>query len=276
MQPGHPNDADRSPNLTMQLKVDNRGVNLNVRVEGRGPDLVLVHGVGGSLEAWDPVVSCLADRYRIIRVDLRGHGASDKPAGPYRIDDFVSDVIAVMDRLEVGAGHIAGHSLGALIAQGLVLARPERVNRLVLLSGVAGRTDEERRRVEKRLAMVADGIPGAHFEASVSRWFTDDYLISHPDIITRHAEANRRNDPAAYAAAYRVLASTDFGERLGEIAVPTLIATGEHDQGSNTRMARLMHERIPRSTLHILPGLKHAILTEVPDEVARLIRDFVG
>ncbi len=259
-----------------RLMVDNGGVGLNARVDGQGADLLLIHGVGASIEAWDPVVPHLGDRYRIIRLDLRGHGLSGKPPGPYRIDDFVRDVAAVMDRLATGPCPVAGHSLGALIAQGLALSSPERVTRLVLLSGVAGRTGEERRRVDERLALVADGIPGAHFEASLSRWFTDAFLEAHPDIIARHADANRRNDPAAYAASYRVLATTDFGDRLGEIDVPTLVATGEHDQGSNTRMARFMHERIPDAALHVLPGLRHAILTEAPGEVARLIRDFVG
>ena len=263
------------PTKSMELRVDNQGVSLRALVEGAGPELVLVHGVGASLEAWDPVVPCLEGRYRTIRMDLRGHGDSDKPAGPYLLDDFVSDVVAVLDSLGVARCHLAGHSLGALIGQGFALTAAGRLDRLVLLSGVAGRTSEERRRVQRRLALLADGIPGAHFEASVSRWFTDAFMESHADVIRQHAEANRRNDPAAYAAAYRVLAETDFGDRLHEISVPVLVATGEHDQGSNTRMARLMHDRIPQSSLHILPGLKHAILTEAPDVVAGLIRGFI-
>ncbi len=259
----------------MRHTIDHGGVPLHVREEGEGPDVMLVHGVGASLEAWDDVVSCLGGGFRTLRLDLRGHGASGKPPGPYDIDDFVGDVVAVMDHFGIGSCHVAGHSLGALIAQGLALAHPRRLAKLVLLSGIAGRTAEERRRVEERLAMVADGIPGAHFEASVSRWFTDGFLRRHPDIIDRQAEANRRNDPAAYAASYRVLTETDFAGRLRNITAPTLIVTGEHDLGSNARMARYMHATIPHSALHILPGLKHAILAEAPDDVARLMREFI-
>ncbi len=260
----------------MQHTINSGGVPLRVREDGEGTDLVLVHGVGASLEAWNEVVSCLGRGFRTIRLDLRGHGASGKPSGPYHIDDLVDDVMAVLDRFGIVSCHLAGHSLGALIAQGVALAHPRRLDRLVLLSGIAGRTAEERRRVERRLTMVANGIPGAHFEASVSRWFTDDFIRRHPDIIARQAEANRRNDPAAYAASYRVLTETDFAERLCDITAQTLIVTGEHDLGSNARMARYMHTTIPHSSLHILPGLKHAILTEAPDEVARLIREFIG
>ncbi len=259
----------------IEHRVPRDGAPLRVRVEGKGTDLVLVHGVGASLEAWDEVVSCLGDGLRTIRLDLRGHGASGKPPGPYHIDDFVGDVITVMDHFAIGSCHLAGHSLGALIAQGVALAHPRRLDRLVLLSGIAGRTADERHRVEKRLALVADGIPGAHFESSVSRWFTDDFIRRHPDIIARQAEANRRNDPAAYAASYRVLTETDFAERLRDITAPTLIVTGEHDLGSNTRMARYMHATIPHSSLHILADLKHAILTEAPDAIAALMKDFI-
>ena len=251
------------------------GVPLRVREEGEGTDIVLVHGVGASLEAWDEVASCLGPGLRTIRLDLRGHGASGKPPGPYHIDDFVADVITVMNHFGIASCHLAGHSLGALIAQGVALAHPQRLDRLILLSGIAGRTLEERERVEKRLALVADGIPGAHFEASVGRWFTDDFIRRNPGIIARQAEANRRNDPAAYAASYRVLTETDFGERLRTITVPTLIVTGEHDLGSNARMARYMHSIIPHSSLHILAGLKHAVLTEGPDTIAALMKDFL-
>ena len=80
----------------------------------------------------------------------------------------------------------------------------------------------------------------------------------------------------AYAAAYRVLATSDLADRLPAITAPTLVATGEHDVGSNTRMARLMHERIAGSVLHIFPGMKHSILAEVPDAIADRLRTFLA
>ncbi len=259
----------------MDLTVERNGPALRVRVEGDGPDLALVHGVGGGLEAWDGVVAALGGRFRTIRMDLRGHGESGKPDGPYALDDFVSDVIRVLDRLGVGRCHLAGHSLGGLVAQGFALDHPDRLDRLVLLSTVAGRNGEERARVEERLAVVAHGIPGEHFENSVGRWFTDAFRRDNPGSMARYAAWNRRNDPAAYAASYRVLARTDLAGRLREIAAPTLVATGDGDIGSNTRMARLMHERIAGSSLHILEGLRHAILAEAPGAVAALIEGFL-
>ena len=84
------------------------------------------------------------------------------------------------------------------------------------------------------------------------------------------------NDLPSYTAAYTVFSTSDFGDRLGEIRHPTLVATGEHDVGSNTRMARMMHERIKGSRLVILPRLRHSVLVEAPDTIADLLIDHFG
>ncbi|MGO8865700.1 MAG: alpha/beta fold hydrolase [Alphaproteobacteria bacterium] len=252
------------------------GIRLRYRIEGDGPWLVLIHGVGNRLEAWDGVVAALGGRFRTLRWDLRGHGASDKPPGPYALDDFVSDLKGLLDAHGIERCHLAGFSLGGLVAQAMALAHPAQLDRLVLLSTVAGRSAEERERVAQRLAMVAHGIPGAHFKNSLARWFTDEFQRTHPEVIAEHAARNRENDPLAYAAAYRVLAESDLADRLHEIKAPTLIATGENDIGSNPRMAKLMHERIAGSRLVILRHLRHAILVEAPGTVAGLIEPFLA
>jgi pimeloyl-ACP methyl ester carboxylesterase len=222
------------------------------------------------------MAAALSDTWCVWAPDLRGHGRSGKPAGPYSLDDFVGDLAGLLDHLGIERCHLAGFSLGGLVAQGFALAPPERLDRLVLLSTVAGRTAEERRRVEERLGVVEAGQPGDHFRNSMSRWFTEGFLAAHPEVIAAAEIANKANDPAAYAAAYRVLATSDLAERLHEIAVPTLVATGEFDVGSNTRMARLMHERIAGSRLHVFPGMRHSILMEIPDEVADLLGAFLA
>lgn len=252
------------------------GLRLRYRDEGEGPVLVLVHGVGSRLEAWDAVVGALGGRYRTIRLDQRGHGLSDKPAGPYSLEGMVGDVAGLLDTLSVPRCHLAGFSLGGLIAQGFALDHPGRLDRLVLLSTIAGRTPEERERVAARLEVVDKGLPGDHFRNSLTRWFTDAYLAANPEVIARAEAANKANDPKAYAAAYRVLATYDLADRLHEITAPTLVATGEFDVGSNTRMAHLMHERIAGSHLHIFPGMKHSILAEVPGDVAAVMGEFLA
>jgi len=251
------------------------GIRIRYRVEGSGDWLVLIHGVGGRLEQWDQFVSLLNGNYRTLRFDQRGMGESSKPLGPYNIDDFVRDAHALIEALGIRRCAMAGCSLGALVVQGYALAHPEKLEKLVILAGIAGRTDEEKRLVQERLNIVVGGIPGQHFENSVARWFTDEFREQRPDVISAYAASNRKNDPKAYAAAYGVLANTDFADRLHEIKVPTLIIAGEHDKGSNPRMAQFMHEKIADSQLSILPKLRHALLIEGPRQVLDVVGPFL-
>ena len=254
-----------------------RGVVLNYRLQGVGSRaLVCIHGVGSSLDAWEGVAAKLGDTFRILTLDLRGHGRSSLIKGRYEIDDFVRDVLALADHAGFEKFDLAGFSLGGLIAQRLALTHARRLSKLVLLATVAGRTPEERERVAARLAALQSGDRGSHYDASVSRWLTEGCQQRHPELVARMRQRNAENDPDCYAAAYRVLAQTDFGGLIDQISVPTLIATGEEDQGSNPRMAHFMHERIPGSQLEILPGLRHSILIEAPDLVAALMRRFLA
>ena len=105
-------------------------------------------------------MAALGGRFTTIRFDLRGHGESSKPPGPYSAALFAEDARALLDHLGIGRCHVAGHSLGATVALRLALDAPDRVERLALLSAAAGRTEEERQRVLERLAIVEHGIPG--------------------------------------------------------------------------------------------------------------------
>lgn len=259
---------------SQQLSVAN--VTLNYRLDGHGPrPLVCIHGVGSSLEAWAEVVQALKDDFTVLTFDLRGHGQSSRTPGRYEIDHLVGEALALAEHVSFGRFDLAGFSLGGLIAQRLVLTHPERVRRLVLLSTVAGRNAEERERVKARLIALQAGEPVAHYEASLARWLTEEFQAKNPDAVLRLRQLNAANDPGCYAAAYRVLAESDFGAQLGQIHCPTLIATGADDLGSNPRMAAYMHEQIQGSTLRILPGLRHCILIEAPGQVAALMRDFL-
>ncbi|MGI9412728.1 MAG: alpha/beta fold hydrolase [Hyphomicrobiales bacterium] len=244
-------------------------------IEGEGETVTLIHGVGADLESWDGVVAALGGGYRILRYDLRGHGASEKVPGPYSLDDFVDDLVELLDRLDIRTTHLVGFSLGGLIAQAFALAHPHRLKRLVLVSTVAGRTPEERDKVEARARQLAEQGAPSHVEASLSRWFTDGFLEANRDVVQKRLERSLTNDPHCYAAAYRVLAESDLAGRLHEIAAPALVMTGEHDIGSTARMARLIAGRIPGAKLRILPRLKHSVLLEAPDKVAGHIRTFL-
>ncbi len=244
-------------------------------VEGKGPVLTLVHGVGANLESWDDVARRMTDRYTIVRMDLRGHGRSGRITGPITLDDLAADVRLVWDHLVITRSHLAGFSLGGLIAQSLALSDAARIDKLVILSAVADRSPEERQKVVSRLKLLAEGGIAAVSAAAEERWFTAEFRARHPERIAARMKELLANDPASYAAAYTVFATGDLGHRVHEIGLPTLVATGEHDVGSNVRMARFMHERIKGSVLRILPGLRHSVLVEAPDQIAGMLAQFL-
>ena len=244
------------------------------RIEGQGPYVTLIHGVGAEHSSWDEVAPQLAPFFTVVRLDLRGHGKSGRMVD-CTLDDFCADVRTIWDRRGIRRSHLVGFSLGGLIAQALALSDPGRIDRLVILSAVAGRTTEERAKVVDRLKLLHEGGIAAVTAAAEERWFTPEFRAANPDRVKARMQELLANDPASYRAAYTVFATSDLGDRVHEIRHRTLVATGENDIGSNTRMARFMHERIKGSTLRILPRLQHSVLVEAPDTVTAMLLEFL-
>ena len=157
--PGY-DGAGQTASMMESRRLERGGLVTAYAIEGAGPPVLLIHGAGARLDAWDGVVAALGGRFTTIRFDLRGHGDSSKPPGPYSAALFAEDALALLDHVGIGRCHVAGHSLDATVALRLALDAPDRVERLALLSAAAGRTEEERQRVLDRLAIVEHGIPG--------------------------------------------------------------------------------------------------------------------
>jgi 3-oxoadipate enol-lactonase len=245
------------------------------RSEGSGPALVLVHGVGGDSGNWDDILPHLAPKFRVIRVDLRGHGRSPALRAPCSVEDFARDVTDVMDALGQRAFRLAGFSLGGQVAQSIALDSPQRVEKLVLISAVAGRTEAERAGAANRVELLKEKGTAAIAEANRERWFTDEFRTRHAEKVEARVQQLLRTDAESYLHAFTVFATADLGARLGGIRAPTLIITGEHDAAATPRMARLMHERIRNSELRVLPALRHSLLIESPDLIAELLLGFL-
>lgn len=235
---------------------------------GRGPHLTLIHGIGASTESWAGLVPRLAARFTCLSYDLRGHGRSPVVAGRYGLDDYVADLLALLDDRGIAKTSLAGHSLGGVIAQGFALAHPERVERLILISTAACRTPEEREAILGLAGTVAREGAESVMERAMARWFTPAFQATHREVIAHRKAQVLATDPASFANAFRIYAESDLGEALPGITTPTLILTGENDVGSNPRIAHAMHERIFGAKLRILPDLRHAVLLEAPELVA--------
>jgi 3-oxoadipate enol-lactonase len=244
---------------------------------GSGPVVILIHGVGMDLHMWDAVAGQLAKTRRVLRYDMLGHGDSDKPAGPYRLADFAHQLSDLADDMRIDRFDLVGFSMGGLVAQALALAAPDRLGRLILMSTVYDRSPAESAAIVARSKAVLEGGYPDSIAAAIDRWFTPAFRLRSPEIVEAVRRRMLANDLPAYAAAYSVFATGDqeLRDKVGQIAAPTLVATGAEDQRSTAVMARALAARIPQASCHIIAGQRHLPPLEVPHEVAALIDGFL-
>jgi 3-oxoadipate enol-lactonase/4-carboxymuconolactone decarboxylase len=191
------------------------------------PAVLLLGSLGSTLEVWEPQVPALAERFRVVRCDLRGHGRSPVPPGPYALDDLVDDVVALLDRLAIASASVVGLSLGGMTALRLAAREPARVERLavlcssVLLGPATAWTE--------RAALVRAEGPAAVAPAVVARWFTDELRARDPELVAQ-MEAMVASTPAeGYAACCEAIAAMDLRGDLARITAPTLTVAGADD-----------------------------------------------
>lgn len=250
---------------------------LRYRVDGNpGETIFLVHGVGSAAATWWRLRPLLAESYRVVSYDLRGHGGSSPKPGPWSIDDFVTDHLELIDELGPARSHLVGFSLGALVAMAVALRSPEAVDHLVLLNCAGGRDDDDRARVNQRLAQVKAADLADTAPASTARWFTARFRAEQPAAVQREVDIVSRTDTSMYRAAYEVLAATDLIDEAHLLKQPVLLVTGGEDAGSTPRMSEALASRMPNARVHVLPGLKHYLHIEVAQTVAELIIGFIS
>jgi len=244
-------------------------------VEGSGPPLILIHGIGASRHSWDGLVRHLREDFRCISYDLRGHGRSPRPDPPYTLDDLVEDLEVLRRELGLDRVHLAGHSLGGMIGPAYARRYPQHVLSLGLYSTAAFRTDDDSAKVRGVVAaMRAKGIAPV-LETLKDRWFTPEFAARCPDVITRRMQQVIDTDKDVFLSVFDVYAETEMAPWLHEISHPSLVLTGENDGGCNPRLNRQIAAALPAAQLAILPVLRHAILLEAADAVAEPVLSFL-
>lgn len=252
-------------------------VDCEFTVEGSGPPLILIHGIGAARDVWRFVVPQLTPHFTVVTYDLRGHGASPTLPEDITLDHMVEDLERVRERAGLAQAHFAGHSLGGMIGPAYARAHPDRVLSLGLLSTAAGRTPDDSARVRGVVrAMEAQGIAPV-LETLTDRWFTDAFMANHGDTVRRRLDQVIACNAEVFLNVFRIYAGTEMMPWLPEIAAPCLVLTGEHDGGCNPRLNEGIAAALPDAELVILPRVKHAILLEAPDQVAaHLVRFIAG
>ena len=247
-----------------------RSVSVPYRIDGPAdaPVVVLSNSIGSTSDMWEPQVPALAERFRVVRYETRGHAAAPVPDGPYDLADLGGDVLALLDRLGVDRAHFAGLSLGGMTGMWLGVNAPGRIDRLILLctSAMLARDVDW----PARAALVREQGTGAIAAATVERWFTEDFIAAHPDVAARWRAAIADTPPEGYAGCAEAIGSMDLEEDVRAIRAPTLVIAGRQDPATPPPHAELIAGRIPGARLEIVDGA-HLSNYERSDEVTDLM-----
>jgi 3-oxoadipate enol-lactonase len=251
-------------------------VALNVAEEGSGDAVVLVHAIGCDMGMWDGTVLALAKHFRVVRVDVRGHGKSPVPPRPYSLGELAGDVAAVLDRLGIDSAHWVGLSLGGMVGQAFALAHGARLGRLVIANTTSSYGADGRAMWEARAKAVTEGGMAAITELAMTRYFSDDFRARHPEAVDRIRRRFLATDPRGYIGCCDAIRDLDFTSRLARIKAPTLVIAGEKDAGTPPAMSEAIVHGIPGARLAVIPGAAHLSAVEKPAEFNALVRDFLA
>ena len=233
------------------------------------PVVVLSNSLGSTHTMWDAQAEALAEHFRVVRYDTRGHGQSPVPVGPYDIDDLADDVVALLDTLGVERAHVVGLSLGGMTGMRLAARNPERVDRLIVLC--TGARLEPSSAWHDRAATVRELGTGAVAEAVVQRWFTAPYLDANPDIKAA-CEATVAGTPAeGYASSCEVIATMDLHPDLPTISAPTLAIAGADDPATPPPFLQAIAEGVQDGRLLVVPQSAHLANAEQPETITPAI-----
>jgi pimeloyl-ACP methyl ester carboxylesterase len=235
------------------------GTRIAYQVRGSGPALVLLAGQSNNHHWWDGVRDDFDDDHTTISVDWRGTGDSDKPDQPYSTPEFATDVLAVLDDLDIDQAAVYGTSMGGRVAQWLAADHPERVSALVLGCTSPGGPHAVERDNAVRVSLSRPGtIEGRN--ALIDLMFTPAYAAAHTGRYT--VLGDPRMPP--HARRRHLLASNghDAWDALPRITAPTLILHGTDDLLNPTGNAKLLAERIPHARAELIEGARHAYFVE--------------
>lgn len=239
------------------------------------PAVVLSCSLGTDRSMWDPQVPALSERHRVVRYDLRGHGASPAPPGPYEIADLGGDLLALLDRLEIERATLCGVSIGAMTSIWVAAHAPERVERVVLCctsskfgAEAAGVYRERAKLVlEQGVEPVADG--------ALERWFTPPFRAANPELMARVRPGLTGTSGVGYAGCCEALAGMDLRPELGSIAAPALVISGAADPATPPEHGRAIADGIAGARFELIADAAHLANIEKGEQVTTLMLGFI-
>ena len=250
-------------------------IDLYYEIACQGQPVLLIHGLGSSSRDWEYQTNAFSPLYRVVTFDVRGHGQSDKPPGPYSIPLFTNDTAELMRALEIGPSHIVGISMGGMIAFQLAIDTPDLVQSLVIVNSgpeLIVRSLRDRLNVLQRSLLVRI------FGMRKIGEFLSSRLFPKPEqenlrqlFIERWAE----NDQRAYMESFRGILGWSVLDRLHTILCATLVVASDEDY-SPISMKEAYVEKLPKGELVVIEDARHAVTAERPEDFNKVVLEFLA
>ncbi|MCC5982784.1 MAG: alpha/beta fold hydrolase [Rhodobacteraceae bacterium] len=242
------------------------------------PAVVLLHGLGLNHHCWQWMAPELAQKFRVIRYDLHGHGQSADIDGTPDLRTLSGQLARVLDAVGADQAALVGFSMGGMIARRFAQDHPGRVRQLVILHSPHRRSADEQAAILARVEQARTHGPAATVDAALQRWFTETCRNTRSDLMAEVREWVLANDPAVYHRYYAILADgiDEIVAPQPPISCPTLVLTGDEDFGNGPAMAQAIAQEIPGAELLILKGLRHMALAEDPAAVNAPVQAFLS
>lgn len=245
---------------------------------GKGPALVLIHGMSGDSTEWAHIIPELSKEVRCIAVDLRGHGKSEKPDQPYTQNLFAEDTATLLDTLKIDKAYICGASMGGFVALKMALNYPEKVEGLILIDTAARMPAKSIEVAGKWGKIFVEKGLEAYIEAEIKDIFHPMFARRHKNEIEAFADSMRTRDSSTVVRIQQgYMQSPPIMEKeIKNIKVPTLIIHGREDEVVPAEEAEFMHNQIRNSQIAIIPFSGHGALLERKDFFIDLILYFIA
>lgn len=243
-----------------------------------GPVVAFSHSLAADLGMWaEQVPALIAAGYRVLRIDLRGHGGSGAPPAPYTIDALADDVVAVLDAVGESRCHFAGLSIGGMIGQSLGLRHAGRVTSLMLCDTQTQSPADAATRWGSRIDAVQKAnslVPIA--DATIARWLTDDFKSKHPRRWKLIYDSIVGCTPTGYTGCAQAIANFNFTARLKTVTIPTLVVCGTDDPSAAPAESRHIASLFPNGSYADFAGARHLPNVEQPEAFNRVLLDWLG
>ena len=256
-------------------KLHVRDIDLYYQITGQGQPLLFIHGLGSGARDWELQVAFFSRHYQVVTFDVRGHGQSDKPPGPYSIPLFAADTAELIQALGIAPTHVVGLSLGGMIAFQLAVSTPDLVRSLVIVNSgpeLVVRTVKERLQLFQRLLIVR--LLGMRKMGQVlgKRLFPKP---EHEELRQVFVERWAENDKRAYLGSFRAIVGWSVADRLDSINRPTLVIAADEDY-TPVSLKEAYVAKMPQAELVVIPDSRHATPAERPEQFNEALMAFLS